>query len=103
MWILYAFGSAFFAGLTAVLAKCGIEHTNSHLATALRTIVVLIFSWIMVGIVGSFDTIHTITHKTFLFLILSGISTGASWLCYFKALQLGNINKVTAIDKTRLY
>ena len=100
MWILYAFGSAFFAGLTAVLAKCGIEHTNSHLATALRTIVVLIFSWIMVGIVGSFSTIHTITHKTFLFLILSGISTGASWLCYFKALQLGNINKVTAIDKT---
>ena len=100
MWILYAFGSAFFAGLTAVLAKCGIEHTNSHLATALRTIVVLIFSWIMVGIVGSFDTIHTITHKTFLFLILSGISTGASWLCYFKALQLGNINKVTAVDKT---
>ncbi|MBN2932852.1 MAG: EamA family transporter [Catenibacterium mitsuokai] len=100
MWILYAFGSAFFAGLTAVLAKCGIEHTNSHLATALRTIVVLVFSWIMVGIVGSFDTIHTITHKTFLFLILSGISTGASWLCYFKALQLGNINKVTAIDKT---
>ncbi len=109
MWILYAFGSAFFAGLTAVLAKCGIEHTNSHLATALRTIVVLIFSWIMVGIVGSFDTIHTITYKTFLFLILSGIClflilsgifTGASWLCYFKALQLGNINKVTAIDKT---
>ena len=100
MWILYAFGSAFFAGLTAVLAKCGIEHTNSHLATALRTIVVLIFSWIMVGIVGSFSSIHTITHKTFLFLILSGISTGASWLCYFKALQLGNINKVTAVDKT---
>ena len=100
MWILYAFGSACFAGLTAVLAKCGIEHTNSHLATALRTIVVLIFSWIMVGIVGSFDTIHTITHKTFLFLILSGISTGVSWLCYFKALQQGNINKVTAVDKT---
>lgn len=100
MWILYAFGSAFFAGLTAVLAKCGIEHTNSHLATALRTIVVLIFSWIMVGIVGSFSTIHTITYKTFIFLILSGISTGASWLCYFRALQLGNINKVTAIDKT---
>lgn len=100
MWILYAFGSAFFAGLTAVLAKCGIEHTNSHLATALRTIVVLIFSWIMVGIVGSFSSISTITHKTFLFLILSGISTGASWLCYFKALQLGNINKVTAVDKT---
>ena len=100
MWILYAFGSAFFAGLTAVLAKCGIEHTNSHLATALRTIVVLIFSWIMVGLVGSFSSISTITHKTFLFLILSGISTGVSWLCYFKALQLGNINKVTAIDKT---
>ena len=73
MWILYAFGSAFFAGLTAVLAKCGIEHTNSHLATALRTIVVLIFSWIMLGIVGSFSSISTITHKTFLFLILSGI------------------------------
>lgn len=100
MWILFAFGSAFFAGLTSVLAKCGIEHTNSHLATALRTIIVLIFSWIMVAIVGSFSTITSITHKTLLFLILSGISTGLSWLCYFRALQLGNINKVAAVDKT---
>ena len=100
MWILYAFGSAFFAGITAVLAKCGIHDTNLHVATALRTIVVLIFSWIMVFIVGSFHEIANLSYQTILFLVLSGLSTGASWLCYFRALQLGNINKVAAIDKT---
>ena len=100
MWILYAFGSAFFAGITAVLAKCGIHDTNSHVATALRTIVVLIFLWIMVFIVGSFHEIANLSYQTILFLVLSGLSTGASWLCYFRALQLGNINKVAAIDKT---
>lgn len=100
MWILYAFGSAFFAGITAVLAKCGIHDTNSHVATALRIIVVLIFSWIMVFIVGSFHEIANLSYQTILFLVLSGLSTGASWLCYFRALQLGNINKVAAIDKT---
>lgn len=100
MWILYAFGSAFFAGITAVLAKCGIHDTNSHVATALRTIVVLIFSWIMVFIVGSFHEIANLSYQAILFLVLSGLSTGASWLCYFRALQLGNINKVAAIDKT---
>lgn len=100
MWILYAFGSAFFAGITAVLAKCGIHDANSHVATALRTIVVLIFSWIMVFIVGSFHEIANLSYQTILFLVLSGLSTGASWLCYFRALQLGNINKVAAIDKT---
>lgn len=100
MWIVYAFGSAFFAGITAVLAKIGIKNINSHLATAIRTIIILIFSWIMVFIVKSFDTITSISFKTLLFLILSGIVTGLSWLCYFKALQLGNVNKVTAIDKS---
>lgn len=100
MWILYVFGSAFFAGITAVLEKCGIHDTNSHIATALRTIVVLIFSWIMVFIVGSFHEIANLSYQTILFLVLSGLSTGASWLCYFRALQLGNINKVAAIDKT---
>lgn len=100
MWVFYAFGSAFFAGITAVLAKCGIHHTHSHVATTLRTIVVLIFSWMMVLIVGSLDEIVNLSYQTLLFLVLSGLSTGASWLCYFRALQLGNINKVAAIDKT---
>ena len=100
LWILFAFGSAFFAGITAVLAKIGIEHINSTLATAVRTIVVLAFSWLMVFVVGSQDTIGQITGRTLLFLILSGLSTGASWLCYFKALQLGDVNKVTPIDKS---
>lgn len=100
MWILYALGSALFAGLTSILAKCGIKQTDSNVATAIRTIVVLIFSWIMVFIVGSQDTITQIDSKTLLFLVLSGLATGASWLCYFRALQIGNINKVVPIDKS---
>ena len=100
MWVLFAFGSAFFAGLTSILAKCGIRKTDSTMATAIRTIVVLLFSWIMVFIVGSQNQLGTIDGKTLLFLVLSGLATGASWLCYFKALQLGNINKVVPIDKS---
>lgn len=100
MWILFAFGSALFAGITAVLAKCGIKNTDSNVATALRTIVVLIFSWIMVFLTGSFDTIFSVSGRTLVFLILSGLATGASWLCYFRALQLGDVNKVTPIDKS---
>ena len=99
MWILFAFGSALFAGLTSVLAKCGIKKTDSDAATAIRTIVVLIFSWLMVWIVGSAPTITGLSAKTWIFLILSGIATGASWLCYFRALQLGDVNKVVPIDK----
>ena len=100
LWILFAIGSAFFAGITAVLAKIGIENVNSTLATAIRTIVVLVFSWLMVFVVGSQNTISQISGNTLLFLILSGLSTGASWLCYFKALQLGDVNKVAPIDKS---
>lgn len=100
MWILFAFGSALFAGLTAILAKLGIRNTDSNVATALRTIVILIFSWLMVGVVGSLSTIGSISGKTLLFLVLSGLATGASWLCYFRALQLGDVNKVTPIDKS---
>ena len=100
MWILFAFGSAVFAGLTAILAKCGIRKTDSDAATAIRTIIVLIFSWIMVLITGSIGTIGSLSSKTWMFLILSGIATGASWLCYFKALQLGDVNKVVPIDKS---
>ncbi len=100
MWIVFAFGSALFAGLTAILAKCGIKNTDSNVATALRTIVVLAFSWIMVFVVGAQSGIRDIPAKVLIFLILSGLSTGASWLCYFKALQLGNVNKVTPIDKS---
>lgn len=100
MWILFAFGSALFAGLTSILAKCGIKNTDSNVATALRTIVVLIFSWIMIFVAGSQSTISQISTKTLLFLVLSGIATGASWLCYFKALQIGDVNKVTPIDKS---
>ena len=100
MWILFAFGSAFFAGITSILAKCGIQKTDSSVATAIRTIVVLAFSWLMVFVVGSQNQICTIESKTLLFLILSGLATGASWLCYFKALQLGDINKVVPIDKS---
>lgn len=99
MWILYAVGSALFAGITSILAKCGICKTDSNVATAIRTIVVLIFSWVMVFVVGSQSTIKEISGKTMLFLILSGFATGASWLCYFKALAIGNINKVVPIDK----
>ena len=100
MWILFAFGSAFFAGITAILAKIGIKNTDSNLATALRTIVILFFSWLMVWITGAQHTMNALTSKTILFLILSGLATGMSWLCYFKALQLGNVNKVTPIDKS---
>ena len=100
MWILFAFGSALFAGLTSVLAKCGIKKADSDAATAIRTIVVLIFSWLMVWIVGSAPTITGLSAKTWIFLILSGIATGASWLCYFRALQLGDVNKVVPIDKS---
>ena len=100
MWILFAFGSALFAGLTSILAKCGIKNTDSNVATALRTIVVLIFSWIMVFVAGSQNTISQISTRTLIFLILSGMATGASWLCYFKALQIGDVNKVTPIDKS---
>lgn len=100
MWVLYAFGSALFAGMTSILAKVGIKNTDSNLATALRTIVVLLFSWLMVFIVGSQRTIGDISVHSLIFLILSGGATGASWLCYFKALQLGNVNKVTPVDKS---
>lgn len=100
MWILFAFGSAFFAGVTAILAKCGIRKTDSTVATAVRTIVVLLFSWLMVFVVGSQDQLGSIDPNTWLFLILSGLATGASWLCYFRALQLGDINKVVPVDKS---
>ncbi len=100
MWILFAFCSAIFAGLTAILSKIGIKNTDSNVATALRTIVVLVFSWLMVFVVGSQTTIWQITGYTLLFLVLSGLATGASWLCYFKALQIGDVNKVTPIDKS---
>ena len=100
MWVLFAFASAFFAGVTSILAKIGVKDVDSHVATAIRTIIVLIFSWIMVFIIGSQSTIVNIYGKTFLFLILSGLSTGGSWLCYFKALQLGDVNKVVPIDKS---
>ena len=100
MWIVYAFGSAIFAGLTSILAKCGIRQTDSTVATAIRTIVVLAFSWLMVFVVGSQGQLSSIQGKTLVFLILSGLATGASWLCYFKALQIGDINKVVPIDKS---
>ena len=100
MWLLYAFGSAFFAGVTAILAKCGIRKTDSTVATAVRTIVVLLFSWGIVWTVGSAGQITRISGQTFVFLILSGAATGASWLCYFRALQLGDVNKVVPVDKS---
>lgn len=102
MWILYAIGSAFFAGVTSILAKCGIRKTDSTVATAIRTIVVLLFSWLMVCIVGSQNQIGDIHGKTLLFLVLSGLATGASWLCYFKALQIGDVNKVVPVDKASI-
>ena len=100
MWVIFAFLSAFFAGITSILAKCGIRKTDSNVATFIRTIVVLLFSLLMVAIVGSFPTLKNLSAKTILFLVLSGLSTGASWLCYFRALQKGNINKVVPIDKS---
>ena len=100
MWIFYALLSAFFAGTTSILAKIGIRHVNSTLATALRTIVVLVFAWVMVLIVGSQNGLLSLRPETWLFLVFSGLATGASWLCYFKALQLGEVNKVAALDKS---
>ena len=100
MWMFYAIGSSFFAGITSILAKCGIRKTDSDVATALRTVVVLIFSWLMVLITGTGTGITQISGKTLLFLVLSGLATGASWLCYFHALQKGDINKVVPIDKS---
>lgn len=100
MWIFYAIASSFFAGITAILAKCGIKKTDSNVATAIRTAVVLLFSWLMVWITGAAGEIGRIDSRTFLFLVLSGLATGASWLCYFRALQLGDINRVVPIDKS---
>lgn len=100
MWLLMAVLSSIFAGLTAILAKCGIKHTDSDVATAVRTVVVLIFSWIMVFVVGSAGTISQIEPRPLLFLILSGLATGMSWICYFKALSMADINKVVPIDKS---
>ncbi|MBQ7980304.1 MAG: EamA family transporter, partial [Oscillospiraceae bacterium] len=100
MWIIAAVCSAVFAALTSILAKCGIKKTNSDLATAMRTVVVLIFATIMVLVVGSWSTITQIEGKSWLFLVLSGLATGASWICYFKALSLGDVNKVVPIDKS---
>ena len=100
MWLFYAVASAFFAGITSILAKCGIRKTDSTVAMAVRTVVILLFSWLIVGIVGSASQITSLDGKTLLFLILSGAATGASWLCYFRALQLGDINKVVPIDKS---
>ena len=100
IWLIAAFLSAVFAGLTSILAKCGIKKTDSDLATALRTVVVLIFSFLMVFVVGSLHSITAIQPKAFVFLILSGLATGASWICYFKALSVGDINKVVPIDKS---
>ena len=100
MWLFYAIGSAFFAGVTSILAKCGIRKTDSTVATAVRAIVILVFSWIMVFVVGSAGTISQIQPASYLFLILSGAATGASWMCYFKALSIGDVNKVVPIDKS---
>lgn len=100
MWLLYAVGSAFFAGVTSILAKCGIRETDSTVATAIRTVVILVFSWLIVFLIGAQSEISSIDGKTLVFLILSGAATGASWLCYFRALQIGDINKVVPIDKS---
>ena len=100
MWIAAAVLSAFFAGVTSILAKCGIRHTDSDVATALRTVVVLAFSWLMVLVAGSAGEIASLSGRSLLFLILSGLATGASWLCYFKALSIGDVNKVVPVDKS---
>lgn len=99
MWFFYAIGSALFAGITSVLAKCGIKKTNSDLATALRTVIVLLFSWLMVFLTGEQHTLRQAGVWSYVFLILSGLATGASWLCYFRALQLGRVSQVVAVDK----
>ena len=98
-WVVAAFASAFFAGITSILAKCGIRHTDSDVATAIRTCVVLVFAWIMAGVSGSVGTIGSIAPKSWLFLALSGLATGASWICDFKALSIGDVNKVVPVDK----
>ena len=100
MWLIFAFGSALFAGVTSILAKCGIRETDSTVATAIRTVVVLAFSWLMVFVVGSQNQLRALDARTLGFLVLSGLATGASWLCYFKALQLGDVNKVVPVDKS---
>lgn len=100
MWIFYAVGSAFFAGITSILAKCGIKQTDSNIAMAVRTVVILIFAWLIVLLSGAWNGISDINGKAVLFLFLSGIATGASWLCYFRALQVGDINKVVPMDKS---
>ena len=100
MWLTAAVCSSVFAGLTSILAKCGIRKTDSDVATALRTLVVLLFSWVMVFIVGSAEGLKTISARSALFLVLSGLATGASWICYFKALSMGDVNKVVPIDKS---
>ena len=99
MWIFYAMGSSFFAGITAILAKCGIQKTNSNVATAIRTVVVLVFAWLMVLITGAGEGMQNINGKTLLLLVLSGLATGASWLCYYRALQEGPASVVVPIDK----
>lgn len=99
MWLMFAVGSALFAGLTSILAKCGIRKTDSTVATAIRTIVVLLFSWAMVFLVGSQNQLGSIGGKTLLFLVLSGLATGGSWLCYYRALQDGPASLVVPIDK----
>lgn len=98
-WVTAAFASAFFAGITSILTKCGIRHTDSDVATAIRTCVVLVFAWAMAGISGSIGAIGAIPAKAWLFLTLSGLATGASWICYFKALSIGDVNKVVPVDK----
>lgn len=100
MWLLYAVGSSFFAGITSILAKCGIRKTDSDAATAIRTCVVLSFSWLLGSLTGAYRGIGQISRSTLLFLILSGLATGGSWLCYFHSLQKGDINKVVPIDKS---
>ena len=100
MWIVYALAAAFFAGIMSVLAKIGIKNTDSNLATALRTVIVVIFAWLVVFAIGSQNTISDISSKSLVFLILSGLATGGSWLCYFRALQIGDVNKVVPVDKS---
>lgn len=99
MWWMFAIGSAVFAALTSILAKIGIENVNSNLATAIRTVVVLVMAWGMVFLTGAQSGIRHLTQRSMLFLVLSGLATGASWLCYYKAVQLGNVAKVAPIDK----
>ena len=102
MWAVYAVGSAVFAALTSILAKIGIENVNSNLATAIRTVVVLLLAWGMVFLTGSQHGIRDISQRSMLFLILSGLATGASWMCYYKAIQIGEVSKVVPIDKFSL-